>query len=143
VIFPEWALRPTDGELAGPVCEFIAKESSLASAAVSVASPGYTVPDGKLLIAQSVISFADPGAAQNVVDHILRLFWPAGFAQYLKYQATALAVNINNLIDDAEVKVYPPGVKLDSIATFNAGVASNIVTFNVIGWLIPRSSVVI
>lgn len=145
MILPEWALRPTDKELDGPVCEYVIARLTLTAAGVSPTGILVSAAPGKILVVQSITVNYTPGAAQtgqwfHVYQAALGATQPIAAAP--ANPAIAAAVQSVLSLLRSEI-IIPMFVDLQAQAVFNAGVAVNTATFYLTGWLIPRSSVVI
>jgi len=143
---PEVCYRLTDMDLSGSLADFV---SIFASDSAASVSPGkiafYTVPRGKILLLQSIVVSAIPGAAQLLRDARISFAFNGQVIQVFAENANpaiAAAIAVRMTAPAPEILI-PQEFALSLTSTFNAGVAANYIETNITGWLIPRGSVVI
>jgi len=130
-------------DTAGPTFEIMTRDvdNAATSATVTISITG--VPKDRVLVLQNVNMFADPGAGQAVVQQILSGFTPAGLQFTIARTAKAAIADLNDNLN-WQGAVYLPGlgdgVILSALTVYDAGVASNALTFSMQGVVIPRGN---
>jgi hypothetical protein len=119
------------------------KQTIFSNASTPLAVNHGPVPADMVLLLQHMYSEADPGAAQNVVSHVISVI-DDQVLQYgvLDANQNPLAVNLNSYL----IRQWGGGIVLmpkeyiRATATFNAGAVPNQVALVTIGILIPRAN---
>ncbi len=143
---PEACYLLTGMDLSGTLAELVYLRATTSQAAANPSVSGfYTVPKGKILVMQSMISSLSPGAAQKALRGNV-IFVALGISRLLTGHqvnpAIAAAIEVIERLDVAGL-MLPEGVVFSYDGAFDAGIAANKITLDGTGWLIPRGSVVI
>jgi hypothetical protein len=146
MIFPETCYRPTDLDLAGTLLDFVRKFGTTFSAAAAQQIPAlYEVPKGKILVVNSLICYANPGAAQTCQTIEARVLTNG---QYIDIGCASpnpsIAADVPSVHKLIERDLWlVEGSVIDISAAFNAGAAVNLIAVYLYGALVPRGAVAI
>lgn len=111
-------------------------------AAVSVNTTLFTVPEGRVLLLQSVSAIADPGAAQSCRSVSISLLQPVSATLFpLARETFAVAADQDRVANWSGSIMVPPGYGINALATFDAAVAANSIRGDMVGLLIPLANV--
>jgi hypothetical protein len=142
VFFPEflYQLSGRDQQVTWLDPSFSAVGNSALNVFVTV--DALTVPSDRVLVLQSVVGMAEPGAGQNVTDIRLQLFAPgAQFAAVISRDPVDKAANIPAILNWSGSLIVPPLWRVLLAGSFNAGAVANAVTIWTAGILIPPANI--
>lgn len=142
MILPEACYNFSEKDLRGIFAEFVTEDASSSVASASIQATIYTVPNDRLLIVQSLMAYATPGAAQNAVRILLGMVDRNGRNIVLSMPEKNVGATVELIATVLPVElVIPQGSLLYCQGDFNAGAAANSVAAYMTGWLVPRGGV--
>jgi len=145
-VFPELLFRLARAPASsGPLIELFSVRASSAGAAASHSAPLTGVAKDKVIILQNLSVDMSPGATQAFVRVVFSGRTPAGAIFTIAQRGFTAVADLRSGFDwSGEVAIGGGGVTFASIlidVVFDAGVASNAITSNAFGYVIPRGNI--
>jgi len=130
--------------VAGPTFEIVHRNLDASGTASQQVAQLAVVPRDKILVLSNFVAIAAPGLTQAVVNMRLSGFTQAGqefnIARLIFPETTDLNETLNW---DGEIYLHgrvDDGINIQILATFDAGVASNLIATSLSGIVIPRGN---